>query len=282
MIVKKFLENKDYDYLMMIDSDIIPPDNYFNLIDFEKDIISGVCYVYAKKKVFPLVLQHSKKKNTGNKYRPYDSIDKKKWNGLMEVDGVGTGAIIISRNVLEAMPYPFQNVYEKKYGEKLIGNDFNFCVKAKKLGFKMYCHTDYHCSHYTRFDLRNVYFTMQDAYNKEEKLIEENNKLKKENDKLLKWKQSRRVVVKKTKGKRIKHNSDTSGEATPELLKPEGTDMQAGGSEVQKDIITEPNIQISVEESNSITTYRRDNSSATTSEPIVEKQTGDIEQHTAQ
>jgi hypothetical protein len=230
MIVKKFLENPDYDYLMMVDSDIVPPDNYFNLIDFEKDIISGVCFVYAKKKVFPLVLKHTRVKNKGNKYRPYDSIDKKKWDGLMEVDGLGTGAIIISRKVLEAMPYPFQNVYNKKDGDKLIGNDFHFCVKARKLGFKLFCHTDYICSHFTRFDLRNVYYTMQDAYQKQEKVVEENNKLKKEND-FIKGKLNKRQNTKRNKT-RVKVIGDNNRKESCDgfVCKPEGENVSAGRS----------------------------------------------------
>src|SRR3990167_7877454 len=61
-IVKDFLEKKEYDYLMMCDSDIIPPNNYMNLIDFKKDIISGLCFAFTKGNIFPLICKYSKSK----------------------------------------------------------------------------------------------------------------------------------------------------------------------------------------------------------------------------
>lgn len=183
-IVKRFLERPQYDYLIMLDSDIVPPAEYLNLVDFDKDIISGLCFAFVKKNIFPLILKYSKaKKNTGNKYRPYDSIHPDKWTGLVECDAVGTGAIILSRKVLEAVPYPFRNEYDKT-GEKLIGLDINFCHRAKKLGFKVFCHTDYICSHHTRFDLKSIYYTMRQVYKDIDTLKEEKQLLQKQNDKL--------------------------------------------------------------------------------------------------
>lgn len=162
-IVKRFLERPQYDYLLMIDSDIVPPPDYLKLVDFQKDIISGVCFAFTKKNVFPLVLKKSKHKTDGQKYYPYESIDPRKWTGLIEVDAVGTGAIILSRKVLESVPYPFKNVYDKT-GEKIIGNDLNFVREAKLKGFKAYIHTDYICSHFTRFDLKAIYYTMRGIF----------------------------------------------------------------------------------------------------------------------
>jgi len=177
-IVKRFLERKQYDYLMMIDSDIVPPANILDLILYDKDIISPVCFAYTKKSLFPLVLKQQRKKAPGSKYKAYESIRPDKWKGLLEVDAVGTGAIIIKREVLEKIPYPFRNEYDKT-GEKQIGLDINFCFRVKKLGFKIFCHTDYISSHWTRFDLRNIYYTMTEEYKKREKLEEELKLLKK-------------------------------------------------------------------------------------------------------
>jgi len=182
-IVKRFLDRPQYDYLVMIDSDIVPPADYLKLVDFKKDIISGVCFAFTKNNIFPLVLKRGKKKNEGFKYYPYESINPKYWKGLLEVDAVGTGAIILSRKVLEAIPYPFRNEYDKT-GEKQIGLDLNFCRRAKALGFQVFCHTDYVCSHHTRFDLRNVYYTISATFKDMEKMENDVKRLKKENEKL--------------------------------------------------------------------------------------------------
>lgn len=181
-IVKRFLERPQYDYLVMIDSDIVPPPDFLKLIDFEKDIISPVCFAFTKKNIFPLVLKKSKHKTTGFKYHPYESIHPSKWKGLIEVDAVGTGAIILSRKVLEAVPYPFKNIYDKT-GEKQIGLDLNFCREAKLKGFKVFCHTDYLSSHHTRMDLKTIYLTMRQLYKDMEKVELNNKRLEKELEK---------------------------------------------------------------------------------------------------
>ncbi|MEK6884910.1 MAG: hypothetical protein AABY22_35090 [Nanoarchaeota archaeon] len=238
-IVKKFLEQKEYDYLMMIDSDIVPPDNYLNLIDFQKDIISGLCFAFTKRNIFPLICKYSKSKVEGNKYRPYDSIHPKKWTGLVECDAVGTGAMIISRKVIEAIPYPFRNEYDKKDGEKLIGLDLNFCHRAKKLGFKVFCHTDYMCSHFTRMDLKGTYFTISKIFEDMEVLQKENKKLKNE---INKWKPNSRRNAKKVKGKGIDNLGNSGGERNNNLSETERGDVKEGGSGIKTDISGQENI----------------------------------------
>ena len=190
-IVKRFLERKQYDYLIMIDSDIVPPPNYLSLIDFQKDIISGVCFAFTKNQIFPLVLKRDKKKPKGSKFVPYVSVKPKNWKGLLEVDAVGTGAIVLSRKVVEDIPYPFKNIYDKT-GEKQIGLDLNFCREAKKKGYKVFCHTDYVCSHHTRMDLKNLYYTMKNVFEQVEEL---STKLKKHEDTDTRKRGSRKVPV---------------------------------------------------------------------------------------
>lgn len=177
-IVERFLARPQYDYLLMIDSDIVPPANYLNLLDFQKDIISGLCFAFTKESIFPLVLKRGKK-SKDRKYHAYESFHPDKWSGLMEVDAVGTGAIFISREVLEKVPYPFRNEYNKKTGEKELGLDLNFCLRAKKLGFKVFCHTDYQCGHYTRMDLKRLYGTMKTIMEETNVLRRQVNRLKK-------------------------------------------------------------------------------------------------------
>jgi hypothetical protein len=229
-IVKRFLERPQYDYLIMIDSDIVPPPNYLNLVDFQKDIISGVCFVYAKNKVFPLVLKKNHSPITGNKYKSYDGIDPKKWTGLIEVASIGTGAIVLSRKVLEAIPYPFRNEYDKT-GEKLIGLDLNFCRRAKKLGFKVFCHTDYICDHHTRFNLRSLYYTMWQAY-------QDINKLKDENQRITR--QSNRRKIAKTSKTRVETicDNDRKEQGDGIICPSEGKDVPTSGNSIPEVPVT--------------------------------------------
>jgi hypothetical protein len=153
LIVNDFLKS-NCDFLMMIDDDIVPPLNYFNLVDFNEDIISGVCYVWRQGMVLPLIL---KKKEESL----YDVCEFNGDEGLVDVDAVGTGAIIIKRKVLENNKWEelggwFVNEYSQS-GTKKAGNDLEFCRKAKSMGFNIKCHLDYHCSHWVTTDLKLFY-----------------------------------------------------------------------------------------------------------------------------
>lgn len=162
-IVQDFLARKEFDYLMMIDSDIVPPINILNLVDFQKDIIAPLMFIYQKNSVIPLAV----KKDPEGSFQP---IDIEGMRGLIEVDATGTGCIILSRKVLEAVRYPFRNVYDAD-GIKLTGLDFNFCKRAQQLGFQIYIHLDYVTSHYMNFDLRKIYETLLEQKYPDKKFI---------------------------------------------------------------------------------------------------------------
>jgi len=155
IIVQKFLERPEFDYLMMVDSDIVPPENIMNLADFQKDIIGGLCFAWQQQTIIPLVLEYDPKRNPE---KPYHIIEFDGSEGLVECDAIGTGCMLIKREVLEhpKMKAPFTNYYDEN-GIKKEGLDLSFCRRAKELGFKVYCHLDYPCSHWTPFDLRDVY-----------------------------------------------------------------------------------------------------------------------------
>lgn len=148
-IVQKFLAT-DCDYLMMIDSDVIPPANILNLADFDKDIITPLMFVKQKGTLIPLFLNR-------NKDGMYDAADYLRKTGLQEVDATGTGCIIIKREVLENIKHPFENVYDED-GVKTLGNDFYFCQRVKKLGYRVWVHLDYVASHHSTQDLKDEFY----------------------------------------------------------------------------------------------------------------------------
>lgn len=155
-IVLDFLKRKEYEYLMMVDSDIIPPSNYLELVDFQKDIISGVCFAYMDSSVIPLVLDNTPEEEQALGKKAFSIKNVDGTEGLVPVGAVGTGAIIIHRRVLEKVAQPFLNRYDEK-GVKIMGLDLSFCKKAGELGFQTWCHLDYICSHLVTLDLKNVY-----------------------------------------------------------------------------------------------------------------------------
>jgi len=167
-IVQDFLSRPEYDYLIMLDGDIVPPLNVLDLADHDKDIISPVLYAFRQKAIIPLVL--AKEKGNPNKYH---MIETKKGDDIIEVDATGTGCICIARRVLEhpQMKHPFKNYYDKN-GIRNFGLDLSFCKRAKKLGFKVWVDTNMECSHWTYFDLKMVYRSLK-SYQDKYKEIEE-------------------------------------------------------------------------------------------------------------
>jgi hypothetical protein len=148
-IVQKFLAT-NCDFLMMIDDDVVPPPNTLQLADFDKDIITPLMFTRQKGELLPLFLL---RKPDGI----YDVGDYLNLTGLQECDATGTGCIIIKREVLEKIKYPFRNEYDSD-GIKKFGLDLNFCERAKKEGFKVWVHLDYVASHFYTYDLKDLYY----------------------------------------------------------------------------------------------------------------------------
>lgn len=160
-IVADFLSNPNYDYLMMLDGDIIPPVNILDLIDHQKDIIGGLCFAYRDRSIVPLILTEQKKtKEDEGKIEKtsYQIMDVEGNEGLVECDAIGTGCMIIKREILERpeMRYPFKNYYNED-GERILGLDLSFCKRAKDIGYKVWCHLNFACSHWTYMDLKTNY-----------------------------------------------------------------------------------------------------------------------------
>ena len=153
-IVKRFLKMKDYDYLFMLDGDIIPPLNILDLADYQKDIIGGLCFAFMDNVIVPLILRKQDPPPEGEK--PYKVMDFEGNEGLVECDAIGSGCMMIKREVLEKVKAPFLNIYDED-GIKKLGLDLSFCQRAKELGFKVWCHLDFPCSHWTTLDLKTFY-----------------------------------------------------------------------------------------------------------------------------
>ena len=157
-IVADFLEHKECDYLFMLDGDIIPPDNILDLIDHQKDIIGGLCFAYRGRAIVPLILKEKENKSGKIENTSYDILDVDGNAGLVECDAIGTGCMIMKREILERpeMRYPFKNYYNED-GERILGLDLSFCKRAKNIGYKVWCHLNFACSHWTYMDLKMSY-----------------------------------------------------------------------------------------------------------------------------
>lgn len=134
--VKLTIQN-NCDYLLMIDDDMICPNNMFEeLYKHDVDVVAPLAF--ARNPPHKPVLFHC--------VEGYDSVEKKDYfinnvimnypkDQLVECDAVGFGAVLIKRKVLDAIgPRAFMSTCGT-------GEDILFCYKARKLGFKVYMDT---------------------------------------------------------------------------------------------------------------------------------------------
>jgi len=143
-IVQRFLAS-DRDYLLQLDSDVVPPANPLLLADLELDIVSAPCWIYQKR----ALLNVYRFIEDGAYLQP---LDRKDYSGVVAIDATGSGILMVSRRVLEAMKAPFERKYDEN-GIETLGQDLYFCEKARAAGFKLYAHFEYVSKHYKEIDL---------------------------------------------------------------------------------------------------------------------------------
>jgi len=143
---KHFLES-DCDYLLFLDSDMVPPaDMLIKLINHDKPIVSALAFRRVPN-YEPCIFKDDKF------YLDYPK-------GLIEVAGVGMACTLIKREVLENMPQPW--FFPTNNGE-----DLSFCKRATDAGYKIYCDTELICGHVGSFEVTEEHFRRLTMFNDE-------------------------------------------------------------------------------------------------------------------
>jgi len=144
-IVADFLQT-DFEFLLMNDSDVVPPPDILDLAGFRKDIISPLIFVRKDNDVPPMLL---KKNDEGE----LTIMKKFELNSLYEVDAVGTGCIMIHQRVFYHLEKPYFKYRMTPDGKLDLGEDFDFCERAKARNLKVFAHTGYIAKHFGKIDL---------------------------------------------------------------------------------------------------------------------------------
>lgn len=133
IIARQALANNS-DYVMFIDNDMMfPADGITRLIDSDKDIIAGP---YNQR---PLPQTDNSFKTSTVKLVDENGelMDGSVPEELAQVGGTGTGFMLIKTDVFRIMKQPFFHDYEDENFE-FHGEDINFCLKARGLGFEVW------------------------------------------------------------------------------------------------------------------------------------------------
>jgi len=154
----KFLEGP-FTHFLMVDSDSIPKstDAVRKMIEADVDMIYAVA---ACKEAIPfwMVFDWDDRENHTHQWKviadpwePHEIFPKYR-NKIFEVDGGGTGMVIIKREVFETIEAPWYETRQTKMvtptGQLVYwGDDVMFHKKVQDAGFKIYAHGGAFCYH---------------------------------------------------------------------------------------------------------------------------------------
>jgi len=138
---KPFDEKIDYTHLMWIDSDIVFTEKQFeSLLNHNKNIVSGL-YIMQNNKQFATVQtldEEHFKKHGAFEFLTREKIEGKK--DLIEVAYTGFGFILMKRQVIESLEYPwFRPIFHEigtcyDFGSE----DASICEMIREKGYKIY------------------------------------------------------------------------------------------------------------------------------------------------
>lgn len=129
------------DYVMWFDSDMIfKPDTMLKLLEADKDIVSGL-YFRRVMPFAPVLFKNLELLEDGNsKWEDYNDFP----DELFKLDGIGFGCVLMKTDVLIDMFGKFGTCFDP-IGH--FGEDLSFCLRAKELGYEIYCDPNVKCGH---------------------------------------------------------------------------------------------------------------------------------------
>lgn len=148
-------------WLLFVDSDMVfPPYALSSLMQKateEKASVVGGLYFHRAPPFSPMVFKKDEDGFGFIKKNPFPNT------GVMEVDAVGTGMMLIESGLFAKMPKPwFAHPWQDKT-QTFLGEDLYFCQKAKQYGAKILVDFDVRCGHVGRY-----VFQEQDHYDYEQ------------------------------------------------------------------------------------------------------------------
>lgn len=127
--IAKLALNYNFDYVLMVDSDVsVPKDAVNNLLECETDIALGWYYKKRTKTDETVIFDFGKDFNNQNMIYAktlMEAIDP------FDVKGGGLGISLVNVNVFRKMPYPYFKyvIYDN---DTVLSEDLYFCSEARK------------------------------------------------------------------------------------------------------------------------------------------------------
>ena len=159
-LVQQFLEDEHNEWLLFIDDDMIPKFPLEELFVGNKKIVSALTCVMQNGVPGPLIMKSSEPTKVNpvlfEPMKEKDLKDQPQENRLIKVDGVGTGCLLIHRDVFKAIEPPWFRFEYTRDGLIELSEDYYFCEKAKKAGFELFIDPNCVCGHAKYLDLYDM------------------------------------------------------------------------------------------------------------------------------
>lgn len=124
------------EWIWFVDDDhCFQPDTLTRLLAHDVDIVSGV-YVRRTAPFLPVV--YEQEDNTGDVVKHYFTPQDR---GLKPILACGGGCLLVKTKVLKALGTPYWRFSQRPDGE-MIGEDIDFCYRARAAGFTVWCDFD--------------------------------------------------------------------------------------------------------------------------------------------
>ena len=136
----------NYDYVLMVDSDVVLPSHtLIKMLDDPKFICLG-CYPRKNTKNGTFEIFKLNQKNYIDTFN-YNEITS--MTGKVEIKGGGFGCALINTDIFKNLTYPYFKYIQYNDGACLSEDNY-FCSNARKAGYKIYAETDVLCGHSIR------------------------------------------------------------------------------------------------------------------------------------
>lgn len=166
--ILEYVLKNNYDYVLIMDSDVIPSKNIIEeLLKCNKDIVSGLYFNYfvdskGKSNFLPVAYMPITKKEFENfrkkvnlppavkshlDLRGHLTKQEVESNKLLKVLIPSAGCMLISKKVIENKKIRYGLLDTQRFGNIHTTDDVYFMTKAKEAGFDAYCYTKIKCEH---------------------------------------------------------------------------------------------------------------------------------------
>lgn len=142
--IAKLAINHDFDYVLMVDSDVsVPKDAIVKLLECETDIALG-WYFKKRTRTDESVIFDFGKDFTGENMIYAKTLSK--LNDPFEIKGGGLGISLVNVNVFRKMAYPYFK-YVIYNNDTILSEDLYFCSEARKYGMNIKCNPNVKGNH---------------------------------------------------------------------------------------------------------------------------------------